>query len=110
MFVRVDREKRCMHLEMWDPEEGLIYVHPFWPTRVQIFHIHFFEQFDLSHKQFSDCGNYFVYSGFRKQDIEARETLEPYVFLIDLTTLQTRAVCKGLFATFPQPEKPCVND
>ena len=109
LLVRVDREKRCMHLEMWSESEGLTYVHPFWPTREQIFHIHFFEQFDLSHKQFSECGKYFVYSGFRKKDIDEGISLEPYVFLTDLNTLQTRAVCKGLFATFPQIERPCDN-
>lgn len=101
-FIRVDRENRCMHLEMWSETNGLEYVHPFWPTREQIFHIHFFEQFDSSHRQFSDCGNYFVYSGFRKSDIDAKNTLEPYLFVTDLKLLQTRPICKGLFATFPQ--------
>lgn len=100
ILTRVDTNKRCMHLETWSEEVGHQYLHPFWPTREQIFHIHFFEQFLLSHSQISPCGNHFVYSGYRKKDFSNKMSLDAYIFTTDLNTFKTQTVCKGQFATY----------
>lgn len=101
VLSRVDKENRCMHWEMWDENNGHRYLHPFWPTREQIFHIHFFEQFSLSHGSISLDGSKLLYSGYRKRDFEESESLDAYLFITDLDTFETRPVCSGLFGSFP---------
>lgn len=63
LVAQPDRAMECMHWMLVDIEQDTaVALATFWPSRDQLFYLHFFEQFAQSHPQISSDGRHLVYA------------------------------------------------
>lgn len=109
VYAALDREAGCarwylLELGLDDPSDSQeTELCPFWPTRDQLFLLHFFEQFAQSHPMLDPSGRWLLYSSFpqpadRVRDGEPR----PGIYLLDLDQPEPspQRVTEGRFAVF----------
>jgi len=79
LMSHLDNVGRCMR---WNYlEDGQIkQLGKFWPTREQLFYLHFFEQFSLSHNTLSNDGNTFYFSGYEPPRERSTKIPKPIIF------------------------------
>jgi len=64
VYARVDRKASCLRWFLLDLETGAsVSLGPFWPSRDQMFYLHFFEQYYDSHPLISPDGGTLIYAG-----------------------------------------------
>jgi hypothetical protein len=79
LLSKVDNEKRCMLWQFWR-DGDVKNIGQFWPTREQLFFLHFFEQFSLSHNILSADGSGFYFSAYEHTEQRSSGLAKPYIF------------------------------
>lgn len=80
-FVNI--EKQYLEWSCWNGE-AVFPISPFRPTREQLFFLHFFEQFSLSHQIISPEGDEFFFTGYLSPELRDEEFPQPMVFRASL--------------------------
>ena len=70
LFSEIDLENRLLEWKFWDGQNSQL-IGQFIPTREQLFFLHFFEQFSLSHSIVSSVEEAFFFSGY--EDLLTRD-------------------------------------
>lgn len=80
---------------------------PFWPSREQLFHLHFFEQFASSHPNISADGRTLVYSSLLGPPADSDGPPLPYILTLNLEDpdAQPVAIAEGSYGVFA-PQAP----
>jgi hypothetical protein len=107
VYASLDREAGCarwvrVDLDPSDPTESQeTELGPFWPSRDQLFLLHFFEQYAQSHAQIDPSGRWLVYASH--PDPEAKDPdARPQILMLDLDAGDPEPVvlAQGSFAVF----------
>ena len=70
-----------MKWQFWDNNDNVIKdIGKFWPTREQLFFLHFFEQFSLSHNILSADGEAFYFSAYEPPTERSSSPPKPFIF------------------------------
>lgn len=83
LMSSINMEHQWLEWSYWDGEK----VHPichFRPTREQVFFLHFFEQFSLSHQIISSEGDEFYFTGYEPPEERKEEFPQPMIFRASL--------------------------
>lgn len=98
IYARWDTGRRKLRWRIVDLGEEPVDIASFRPTRDTYFHLHFFEQFVVSHPLVSPCGRWIVWAGH----VDDVEDPDPFVHLADLSVSPPRvhAVDRGSYAVF----------
>ncbi len=102
IFASLDNDQRCFWWKRLDIDSREVTVlGAFWPSQDQLFYIHFFEQYTLSHPLISADGTTLVFSGHARPGSDPDPT--PLLWTIDLRAEQPQPVqlVRGSFGTFP---------
>lgn len=102
VFARLDAEAKCFRWEMLSLASRVVKpLGPFWPSRDQLFYLHFFEQYTLSHPLIAPDGRTLIYSGH--PDPESGRSSSPLMWAIDLHAEHPSPVelARGSFGTYP---------
>lgn len=111
VYASLDREAGCarwtrMDLGSPDPSDSVeVELTPFWPTRDQLFLLHFFEQYAPSHAMVDPTGRWLVYASHPDPASDDPDT-RPRILLIDLDQPdpEPQPIAFGRFAAFA-PER-----
>ena len=106
VFTHLDPERKCFWWKKLDLDtKEVASLGPFWPSRDQLFYLHFFEQYATSHPIISEDGATLIFSGHPPP--ESGRDPEPLLWSVDLRAEQPRPVelVRGSFGTFP-PRTP----
>ena len=102
LLAVLDREESCFRWKLLDlTTQSVSSIGPFWPSRDQLFYLHFFEQYTRSHPLISADGSTLIYAGHpapgSNQDPTSR------LWVVDLSSPAPAPVelTHGSFATFP---------
>ena len=106
LVASLDRTSACLRWRVIDEGAPIREVCPFWPSREQLFYLHFFEQFALSHSPVSADGRTLVYAssvgpdGDAASDEGAIGPRETHILALDLddADAQPRSLGEGSFA------------
>lgn len=99
VYAKVDLDSNCLVWCLASPGEPPQELTRFWPTREQLFHLRFFDQFVQSHQLVDPTGRFLAFAGHTVQ--EAARGSEPMVHVIDLDDgPDAIALVPGLFACF----------
>lgn len=80
LLSAVNGQQRWLEWQMWSEGEGHQVIHSFVPTREQLFYLHFFDQFTLSHPILSSDNQHFYFSGY-EAPTQRQDTLpRPWIF------------------------------
>ena len=101
VFAYLDRAEGCMRWRLLDRESGQVReLGRFWPSREQLFYLHFFEQYCHSHPLISPDGQTLIYAGHPEPGSD--EDLSSRLWLLDLRDEQAapEIFARGTFAVF----------
>ena len=79
LLSAVNGPQRWLEWQFWS-EEGHHIINQFLPTREQVFFLHFFEQFSLSHQIISNDSERFYFSGYEPPSQRLDAPARPWVF------------------------------
>lgn len=97
LLSAVNGAQRWIEWQFWS-EEGLQIINQFLPTREQVFFLHFFEQFSLSHQIISNDSNHFYFSGYEPPTQRLDAPARPWMFEGSFVKgAEFRAIEHGLF-------------
>lgn len=97
LMSSINVEKQWLEWSFWDGESVSLICH-FRPTREQLFFLHFFEQFSLSHQIISPEGDEFYFTGYEPPEEREEEFPQPKVFRASLEEAgMMEAMMVGLF-------------
>ena len=102
LLAVLDSARSCFQWKLLDlKSRALRELGSFWPSRDQLFYLHFFEQYSLSHPLISADGTTLIFSGHPAPN-SGRDP-EPRMWTIDLCAQQPQPVelVPGSFGTFP---------
>ena len=106
IFVRVDRAANCLQWFLLSLSGGEVSpLGSFWPSRDQMFYLHFFEQYYRSHPLISPDGSTLIYAGHPSPS--ARGSRQSRLWQLDLTApgRKAEAFAMGTFGVF-SPKMP----
>lgn len=102
IYAVLESDRSCMVFRAWEAETGEVRdLCPFWPSRDQLFYLHFFEQFTGSHHLVSPDGRTLVFSGY-PDPRRAEEGGGPRIHVLDILnpTGGPLTLAEGRFAVF----------
>ena len=102
VFANLDAEQKCFRWKKLSLESRAVTsLGPFWPSRDQLFYLHFFEQYTLSHPPISPDGRTMIFSGHPNPESGRDPT--PLMWTIDLHAEHPSPVelTRGSFGTYP---------
>lgn len=79
LMSSVNVEHQWLEWSFWDGEDVKM-ICTFRPTREQVFFLHFFEQFSLSHQIISPEGDEFYFTGYESPEQRREEMPQPMIF------------------------------
>ena len=102
IFSKVNRAQARMHWYALDIEEQEAReLKHFWPTRDQIFVLHFFEQFGLVQSLVDKAGERLLFGGYKQPQGTRNSSPKAEIYSLNLNTEETTCVAQGLFPTMP---------
>ncbi|MCP4809438.1 MAG: hypothetical protein GY913_18670 [Proteobacteria bacterium] len=107
VLVQVDTENNCLTWQLVVAGETRELCR-FWPSREQLFHLRFFDQFAPSHRLLSPDGRRLVFCGHPLDTDEQRD--EPSVLVYDLERHELRDLGPGAFACFSPVENSTTSE
>ena len=102
IFATLDTTRKCFWWKKLDlTSRALTELGAFWPSRDQLFYLHFFEQYTLSHPLISADGSTLIFSGHPAPG--SGQDPAPMMWTVDLHAEHPRpiALVRGSFGTFP---------
>jgi dipeptidyl aminopeptidase/acylaminoacyl peptidase len=102
IFAQLDNNSRCFWWKKLDIESrGVTLISAFWPSRDQLFYLHFFEQYTHSHPLISADGTTLIFSGHAEPGTDSSPS--PRLWTVDLRADSPSPVelIRGSFGTFP---------
>lgn len=102
LFAQLDNDNRCFWWKKLDIESREVSnVCTFWPSRDQLFYLHFFEQYSRSHPLISADGSTLLYAGHAAPGTDPSP--RPVLWAVDLSAPIPKPVelVRGSFGTFP---------
>lgn len=103
VFTVLDAERSRMAFRTWEAATGRIReICTLWPSRDQLFYLHFFEQFAESHPLVSPDGRTLVFSGYPDPRHAREDDAGPVIHVVDLVepTGGALPLAEGRFAVF----------
>ena len=86
LLSSINLEQQWLEWSFWDGETVSLICN-FRPTREQVFFLHFFEQFSLSHQIITPEGDEFYFSGYEPPEKRTEEFPQPMIFRASLEKL-----------------------
>lgn len=114
LLACVDAPASCLRWRRVAVQGGApVHLAAFWPSREQLFYLHFFEQFAASHPVISPDGRALIFSATglletRRLTGGGSPGSQPKIYALDLTDPEAEPVpvCEGVFAAAPLPAPP----
>lgn len=102
VFAQIDNDNRCFWWKKLDLESREVSnICSFWPSRDQLFYLHFFEQYAHSHPLISADGETLIYAGHSPPGTDPNPS--PRMWAVNLRAEIPKPVelVRGSFGTFP---------
>ncbi|MEC7983930.1 MAG: hypothetical protein VX278_02125 [Myxococcota bacterium] len=100
IFSQLDKPNGCMNWFRLDiASQELTKLESFWPTRAQVFSLHFFEQFIM--RGVPTQGDLLYFSGYDASRNEKDYTPKPSIFSLNFKNGQRQLLAHGQFCALP---------
>ncbi len=100
LMSAVNGSQRWLEWQLWTEQKGHEIINQFIPTREQLFYLHFFDQFSLSHSILSKDNMHFYFSGYEAPHQRGEFPPRPWIFRGTLEAgCEFEALEHGLFPT-----------
>ena len=80
LISAVNNSQRWLEWQLWTEQQGHEIINQFIPTREQLFYLHFFDQFSLSHSLLSKDNTHFYFSGYESPNQRGKFPPRPWLF------------------------------